>query len=162
MMVSMTDHALHRDHPETISIVIEQPRSEPWRIEYDAQTGQFHRSNHRALLHQRGFPGHYGWISGTGTPPGVHYDVFVLDDLPARPGDTREGTILVLFVRGDGDHKFLADARPTGTRGQDLSLLPPDEQRQIFQLYPRVDAGEGWLGRAEAIDWLMTHPPTHV
>ncbi len=161
-MALMPDYSLHRNHPETIGIVIEQPRVEPWRLKFNDQTGAFHRTPHRSLLHHRGFPGHYGWISGTGTPPGLHYDVFVLDELPAQPGDTREGFILGLFLRADGDHKFVADARPAQQRGRDLFLLPPDEQQHIFRLYPRVDAGEGWLGRAEALNWLTTQPPSHV
>ncbi len=161
-MTFVPDYRFHWNHPETIGIVIEQPRSEPWRVEFDERTGQFHLTNQRALLYQRGFPGHYGWISGTGTPPGVHYDVFVLDEFPAQPGDIREGFILGIFIRADGDHKFVADARPALQRGQDLFTLPPDEQQRIFQLYPRVDAGEGWLGRDKALSWLMTQPPTHV
>lgn len=74
-----------------------------------------------------------------------------------------EGLLCGMFLRKDGDHKFVAIDRETWSEESlpDLEHLPPDLVRQLYRLYPRVDQGKGWFGRVVAAKHLREEPPSH-
>lgn len=137
----------HTDHPRRIWVIVEQPADEPLRLRVVPETGSFIRTEARSLIHVRGFPGCYGWIAGTGEPPGPHWDVLVCtaDVYPA--GAVVAATLCGVFVRADGDHKFVA-LGPDLARGgaiDDLAQLPGRWFHHLKALYPVVGPGEAWL-----------------
>ncbi len=154
---------LHPDYPDKAWIVVEQSRDEPMRMRYEPVTGTFRRSADYSLLHHRGFTGAYGWIGGTGAPPDPHFDVMVLTRENLQPGDVLLGHICGVFIRGDGDHKFVAmDNAWRHRAGCDcFDRLDAATQDELRRLYPRVDPGEGWFGAAYARDYLRNHEPLH-
>ncbi len=154
---------LHPEYPGKAWIVIEQPRGEPMRMRYEPLTGKFRRSSDYSLLHHRGFTGAYGWIGGTGAPPNPHFDVMVLTREDLQPGDVMLGHICGVFIRGDGDHKFVAmdEAWRVRTGCSDFDALDAATQDELRRLYPEVGVGEGWFGAAFAQDYLRNNEPAH-
>ena len=75
--MSLESISLHRDFPELVWVIVEQPRDEPFRLEYDPVHNTFNQSQFKSLLYGRGFSGAYGWIGGLGTPPEPHCDVIL-------------------------------------------------------------------------------------
>ena len=152
----------HPQFLDRVRIVIEQPWHEPRRITYDAERDAFVRTDARSLLHARDFTGAYGWIAGTGMPPGMHFDCLLLTARTPCPGDMLEGLVCGAFFRIDGDHKFVAvdpDAWDQ-TGPPDLSMLPPGRREELTGLYPRVEEGEGWVGRERAVGHLRSCAPS--
>ena len=154
----------HARFPYRVWVVVEQPRDEPLRIRYVRERGEFVRSEDRSLLFARGFGGAYGWIAGTGEPPGVHYDALVVTDWDVVPGEVVEAEVVGVFLRGDGDHKVLTiDTQSSHeVNCPDLDALPEAIRAQVQALYPRVGEGEGWRGAEEARRLLSYEPPMHV
>jgi inorganic pyrophosphatase len=154
---------LHPDHPAMAWAVVEQSRGLEARMSFDASKGGFFDTGFRSLVHARGFTGVYGWIGGTGVPPGPHFDVLVLTGQDIPVGGVIECHICGVFIRGDGDHKFVAvdTMMASALERIDLFHLPADRLEEIRRLYPRIDAGEGWLGADAAQAWLGTREPTH-
>jgi inorganic pyrophosphatase len=153
----------HTDFPNTVWAIIEQPQHEPNRIKYDSLTGNFNRTEYKSLAYERGFSGAYGWIAGTGLPPGPHFDVIVLTKQPHQPGDVLEASICGMFKRRDLDHKFVAlDAEMAmSVTEADLGALDPESYAELMRLYPEVGEQEGWLGGREARSFLQHNLPTH-
>ena len=152
---------LHPDFPRLAWVVVEQPRSEAFRMAFDPATGRFSRCAHGSLFHARGFAsGDYGWIGGSGTPPAPHHDVIFLTDRPAACGEIRLGHVCGVFLRQDGDHKFVAvdDELRRNMRTADLACLSDEQLQALRRLYPRVDEGEGWFG-ADAAHARLLAPP---
>ncbi|UQN10609.1 inorganic diphosphatase [Deinococcus sp. QL22] len=159
----MTDvQALHPQHPNWVFAVIEQPRHEPFRVQYDPLRGVFEHTTWRSLPYARAFPGHYGWIRGTGHPPDVHFDVYVVDDQSITPGDVLEAALIGMFVRSDGDHKFFAITGVPLGEEPDLLTLLDEERHRLMAVYPQLGDGDAWLGRDAAREWLRTRLPEHV
>lgn len=154
---------LHYGFPDRLWVVVEQPKDEPNRYQYDPESNQFRLTNVRSLAYVRGFGGVYGWIAGTGLPPEPHYDVLLFTERRSGPGKVIEGLLCGMFLRGDGDHKFVAiDREMWGEESlPDLEHLRPDLVGQLYRLYPRVDEGEGWFGREIAANHLREEPPSH-
>ncbi|MEP7327883.1 MAG: inorganic diphosphatase [Betaproteobacteria bacterium] len=154
---------LHPEHPSMAWIVVEQPCGEPMRIRYEPGTGTFRRSQDFALGHHRGFKGAYGWIGGTGAPPHPHFDVLVITREILQPGDVMLGHICGVFIRGDGDHKFVAIDETWRVRegGADLDAFCAATRDEVMAVYPEVGPGEGWYGAAFARDYLRNNQPTH-
>lgn len=142
----------------TLSEEFDQPLTVPELI-----GNQFRLTDVRSLAFVRDFGGVYGWITGTGLPPEPHYDVLLFTERSPRPGDVLEGLLCGMFLRGDGDHKFVAIDRETWGEQclPDMEHLPPDLVGQLYRLYPRVAEGEGWFGREIAAKHLREVPPSH-
>lgn len=153
---------VHKKHPLFASVVIEQPCGEAQRIRFNADSGEFYRTDDLSLLHARGFKGAYGWIAGTGVPPGAHHDVMVLTRMSTHPGQVIEAKICGMFRRADGDNKFVAISSDLSNEDlPDLFSLSNDLQREVFAVYPNVGEGEAWVGGELARAYLRDVPATH-
>ena len=155
--------SLHPDFPEKVWVIIEQPRHEPYRFSYDPIQNVFSRTTYKSLFYVRGFSGVYGWIGGTGTPPGLHYDVLLLTEQNPQPGNVLLGYLCGVFYRRDGDHKFVAmDADWRSKVAQaDLTSLSKEAFDELMNLYPEVGENEGWYGAEEAFSHLKQNKPVH-
>ena len=155
--------SLHPEYPDKAWIVIEQPPGELFRIQFNPVNNSFERTVLRSLVYERGFSGAYGWIGGTGLPPAPHFDVLLFTRLDLKPGDIIPGHICGVFLHNSGDHKFVAldDVHLAFFGTNDLHGLPPDTQSELFGVYPRVGADEGWYGCPFARDFLVHNQPSH-
>lgn len=153
----------HAQHPERAWAVIEQPRGEKRRLEYDPVSGAFLPNGRGSLIQARQVDAAYGWITGFGEPPEDHFDVLVLTDARPQPGAVLEVMPCGLFRRADGDHKLVAiDVQTPPAYGlADLLELPEDALAMVRGLYPEVGPGEGWYGMEAARAFLTTGRPTH-
>lgn len=156
----LADHPQHLLSPRRVTVIVEQPRDEPRRLRFDPADDTFHPTTDRSLLFVRGFSGVYGWIAGSGAPPGPHWDVLLCTRLNLPPGDTADAELCGVFIRGDGDHKFVALGRDLADAGvvADFEQFPEDLGRELKLLYPSVDPGEGWLGAVYARALVQTAP----
>lgn len=154
---------VHAAFPELIWVVVEQPPGERYRLDYDPATQRFTPTTSLSLFYDRGFSGAYGWVGGLGTPPGEHIDVILVTRRPLPAGSVVEVYPCGLFRRADGDHKLVAldAALHTSVEPPDLPLLPPADQAELRRLYPRIDTGEGWFNRDEALV-LLRHGRGHA
>lgn len=153
----------HPNFPGQVWVVVEQPRHEPKRIEYLPRAKSFVRTENSSLIFERKFKGVYGWISGTGIPPGFHIDVLLITEKNLGPGDVIHGFICGVFLRNDGDHKFVAvdDEIIVDLQKQDIRFLSKEIKENLFQQYPHAAENEGWHGFATATKYLINHRPTH-
>lgn len=154
---------LHPEHPGTAWVVVEQPKGERTRFSYDPVTRAFVGSDFDSLLWHRKFSGVYGWIGGTGLPPDPHFDVLLFTDETPTFGAVLRGQVCGMFMRGDGDHKFIAvdEAWSRRMRRDDILALPRDSLVELLAVYPQVDArqGEGWFGGDYARAYLAAQQP---
>ncbi|MCL2501189.1 MAG: inorganic diphosphatase [Defluviitaleaceae bacterium] len=125
-------------------IIIEQTKEYRKRIIYDPNTNTFNETEHDCIFLYRGFSHPYGWLKGSGTPPGEHLDVFLLSGGDCFPGDELPVKVVGVFKKKDGDHKLIGIS--PGREEMDFSQLPEHEINDLNRLYPRVDEGEGWFG----------------
>ena len=137
-----------------LHMIVEQTREYPMRMEYDPKTGTFRAGEYRSLLFERGFTKPYGWIRESGTPPQPHWDCILLSDGNFSLGDEVEIRVIGVFMRGDGDHKYIAVESEREIT--DLLQITETERDELYRLYPRVREGEGWFGREQAL-WCMEH-----
>ncbi len=154
---------LHPGYPEKVWVVIEQPCREPYRFAYDPVSDTFIRKTIKSLIFERGFSGAYGWIGGTGTPPEPHFDVLLITGQDPQPGDVLEGYICGVFMRADGDHKFVALDSELRYRVHkpDLDSMDQETYAELKKLYPRIGENEGWFGAEVACDHLKKNSPSH-
>jgi hypothetical protein len=129
-------------------IVIEQTKDYAKRIAYDPNTNTFSETGQDCIFLHRGFTHPYGWLKNAGAPPAAHLDVFLLSQGHCSLGDELPIKIVGVFKRNDGDHKLIAVSPERGET--DFSQLPECEKNDLYNLYPRVDDGEGWFGREAA------------
>lgn len=155
--------AIHPKFPQQVWIVIEQPRHAPYRFTYDPATNTFAETTYKSLFYDRGFSGAYGWIGGIGAPPSPHFDVLLLTDQSLQPGDIVLGYICGVFLRSDGDHKFVAldSAWRNRVPQADLVELDADTNAELRRLYPHIGEHEGWFGAAIAHVYLQQNQPSH-
>lgn len=150
---------VHPRHPQIVSIVIEQPAGMAQRLRYDPNRDTFVPTEVVSLLHARGFPGAYGWIAGTGEPPGPHWDVLLCSTVAFKPGAMIAAPLCGVFIRADGDHKFVALGPDMGAgvaaTGDDL---PDPWPASLRALYPIIGPGEGWFGADVARHLVLTAP----
>ncbi|HEX7003271.1 MAG TPA: inorganic diphosphatase [Trueperaceae bacterium] len=153
----------HPHFPDKVWVVIEQPPHEPKRYRYVSERGEFFRTDDDSLAYLRGFSGAYGWIAGTGTPPGVHFDALVLTIAEPRPGEVVEAAVAGMFFMASGDHKFVTvDVEAGETFGPpEWERLTPQSRAELRALYPDVRDGEGWHGSGRAKFHLLEVEPTH-
>ena len=137
-----------------LHMIVEQTKEYPMRMEYDPDTGTFRAREYRSLAFERGFTKPYGWIRESGTPPQPHWDCILLSDGEFSLGDEVEIRVIGVFMRGDGDHKYIAVE--TEREITDLEQITEMDREELHRLYPRVREGEGWFGRERAL-WCMEH-----
>lgn len=137
-----------------LHMIVEQTRDYPMRMEYDPVSGTFYAGEYRSLLFERGFTMPYGWICESGTPPQPHWDCILLSNKEFSLGDEVEIRVIGVFMRGDGDHKYIAVE--SGRELHDLAEITEAERDELYRLYPRVREGEGWFGKEKAA-WCMEH-----
>jgi inorganic pyrophosphatase len=154
---------LHPKFPEKVWIVVEQPRDEPVRLAYDPVSQTFKPTKYLSLFYERGFCGVYGWIGGTGNPPQPHFDIMLVTDRNPRAGDILEGYICGVFVRQDGDYKFVAIDVELRDKVSTVDIFALDKvtYENLIAVYPRVSEGEGWHGTEFAQDYLRKNKATH-
>ena len=154
---------LHPRFPETVWVVVEQVPEVPYRFAYDAVKRVFCRTDRSSLIHLRGFSGLYGWIGGTGSPPGPHFDVLLFTDERPRLGDILPGHICGMYRRADGDHKFVAvaPAQRHKMAGADLQHLDECQREELTGFYAHPRDSEAWLGGDVARRYLSANEPTH-
>jgi len=132
--------------------IVEQRRNDEHRNQYDPVTGLFHQTEYKSLLFQRDYTGIYGWLLGYGSPPEHHLDVFTLTDTDYELGAIIKVKVIGVFIRNDGDNKFLAVEL---TREEDdFADLPKEDQRMLFNVYPNLRVGEGWFGQLRAMELI--------
>ena len=161
MTVDINSIILHPEFPQKTWVIVEQPRNEPYRWSYDPIQGAFIRLPNKSLFYDRGFTkGVYGWIGGSGIPPGPHHDVILLTEQSPSCGDVLLGHICGVFLRQDDDHKFVAvdNELRQGMKTADLASLDETYYRELLQLYPRIGEGEGWYGAEVAFSYLRNKP----
>ena len=152
---------LHPEFPKKVWVIVEQPRNEPYRMNYDPVKGTFTRLPNKSLFYERGFAsGVYGWIGGSGIPPGPHHDVILLTEQSPSCGDVLLGHICGVFLRQDNDHKFAAvdNEIRQGMKTADLASLDEVYTRELLQLFPKIGKGEGWFGAEVAFSYLGNKP----
>lgn len=129
-------------------IIIEQTRKYKKRISYEPKSNIFSETENDCIFLHRGFTYPYGWLKGSGTPPGEHLDIFLMSQEDYSLGDELPVKIVGVFIRKDGDHK-LVGILPERIE-TDFAQLPENEKDALYKLYPRVDEREGWFGAETA------------
>lgn len=130
------------------TMVIEQTKAYPKRMEYVPETNSFQETDSYSLFHVRNFHQPYGWIKESGTPPQPHWDVILMSDKDFNLGDEVEVQIIGVFMRNDGDHKYLAVEKTRGI--DDIEQLEQSEKEDLTRLYSCRHEGEGWFGKDAA------------
>lgn len=130
------------------TMVVEQTKAYPKRMIYIPETKSFQKSAYDSLFYVRKFDYPYGWMKESGTPPSPHWDVLLMSDRDFELGDEVKIRVIGVFMRKDGDHKYIAieDARDI----QDFAQLSQKEKEDLKRLYPRINEGEGWFGKEVA------------
>ncbi len=134
--------------------VIEQTREYENRMRYVPETRSFRETDRQSLASRRRFLQPYGWIKESGTPPCPHWDVIVMTDRRCGLGEEIAVRLIGVFVRSDGDHKFIAVERRRDI--DDIKKLTAKEKADLNRLYPRAGAGEGFFGRERALEIMST------
>lgn len=130
--------------------IIEQTFEYKQRMQYQPDTHTFVETEFVSLNYVRGFPYPYGWIKESGTPPEPHWDVYVMSDKQFKLGDEIPVKLIGIFVRNDGDHKFIAVELER--KINELEQLTNEEKEALHKLYRRIGEGEGWYGSAKALE----------
>lgn len=129
-------------------MIVEQTKKYRKRMYYDAKSNTFMEREYDYLGYARNFIQPYGWIKESGTPPKPHWDVILMNDNEFELGDEVCIKVIGVFMRNDGDHKFVAVE--TSRDIEDFSQLSDDEIKGLHGLYPRIDKGEGWFCKERA------------
>lgn len=149
--------------PDEVNAVIEIPRGQTNKYEYDKQLHVFRldRNLHSAVH----YPGDYGFIPSTLSDDGDSLDVLVLVDAPSFTGclmAVRPVGVLEMVDQGKKDEKVLAVgiANPIYKDVSDYHELYPHVLREIehfFSIYKELEGKQtqivGWrdASRARAI-----------
>ena len=148
--------------PDEINAVIEIPRGQTNKYEYDKQLHVFRLD--RNLYSPVHYPGDYGFIPSTLSEDGDPLDVLVLVDAPSFPGcvmTVRPIGMLEMVDQGKGDEKILAVGmnNPIYRDVRDYSEVYPHLLREIehfFTIYKELEAKTttivGWENRDRARD----------
>ena len=135
-------------------MVIEQTKNYQKRMVYDPVTHTFSESLYDSLLYARNISLPYGWIKESGTPPKPHRDVILMSYDDYELGDVVVINIIGVFLRQDGDYKYVAVKANSVI--DDLFDLPQSEIEELKRLYPDIDQDEGWYGKIIAEKCLNT------
>ena len=132
--------------PDEINTVIEIPRGQTNKYEYDKQLHVFRLD--RNLYSPVHYPGDYGFIPSTLSDDGDPLDVLVLVDAPSFPGcvmTVRPIGMLKMVDQGKGDEKILAVGmnNPIYHDVREYSEVYPHVLREIehfFSIYKELEA----------------------
>ncbi len=148
--------------PHEINAVIEIPRGQTNKYEYDKQLQVFRLD--RNLYSPVHYPGDYGFIPSTLSEDGDPLDVLVLVDAPSFPGcvmTVRPIGILKMVDQGKADEKVLAVGmnNPIYQSVRDYGEVYPHVLREIehfFTIYKELEAKTttivGWEDAPRARD----------
>ena len=148
--------------PDEINAVIEIPRGQTNKYEYDKKLQVFRLD--RNLYSPVHYPGDYGFIPSTLSEDGDPLDVLVLVDAPSFPGcvmTVRPIGMLEMVDQGKGDEKILAVGtnNPIYKDVRDYSEVYPHLLREIehfFTIYKELEAKTttivGWENADRARD----------
>jgi inorganic pyrophosphatase len=146
--------------PSEINVVIEIPRGQTNKYEYDKQLNVFRLD--RNLYSPVHYPGDYGFVPSTLSADGDPLDVLVLVDAPSFTGcvmTVRPIGVLKMVDQGSCDEKLLAVGlnNPVFKEIEDYTQLYPHLIREIehfFTIYKELEAKatriDGWYDAAEA------------
>jgi inorganic pyrophosphatase len=146
--------------PDEVNVVIEIPRGETNKYEYDKQLHVFRLD--RNLYSPVHYPGDYGFIPRTLSDDGDPLDVLVLVDASSFPGclmSVRPIGVLEMLDQGRKDEKILAVGvhNPIYKNVHDYGELYPHVLREIqhfFSIYKELEAKRtsivGWFDAARA------------
>ena len=146
--------------PEEINAVIEIPRGETNKYEYDKQLNVFRLD--RNLYSPVHYPGDYGFVPSTLSADGDPLDVLVLVDAPSFAGcvmTVRPIGVLKMIDQGSEDEKILAVGlnNPVYHDVNDYTQLYPHLMKEIehfFTVYKELEAKttriQGWQDAAKA------------
>jgi len=151
--------------PDEINAVIEIPRGQTNKYEYDKQLNVFRLD--RNLFSPVHYPGDYGFIPSTLSDDGDPLDVLVLVDAPSFPGclmTVRPIGMLKMIDQGREDEKILAVGtnNPIYNDVRDYQKLYPHLLREIehfFSVYKELEAKTtritGWQDAEHARGMVM-------
>lgn len=146
--------------PAEINAVIEIPRGQTNKYEYDKQLNVFRLD--RNLYSPVHYPGDYGFVPSTLSADGDPLDVLVLVDAPSFTGcvmTVRPIGVLKMIDQGSEDEKILAVGlnNPVFHDVNDYTQLYPHLLREIehfFSVYKELEAKttriQGWHDAAKA------------
>jgi len=146
--------------PAEINTVIEIPRGQTNKYEYDKQLNVFRLD--RNLYSPVHYPGDYGFVPSTLSDDGDPLDVLVLVDAPSFTGcvmTVRPIGVLKMIDQGSEDEKILAVGlnNPVFKEIKDYTELYPHLLREIehfFTVYKELEAKatriQGWYDAAKA------------
>lgn len=146
--------------PDEVNAVIEIPRGQTNKYEYDKQLHVFRLD--RNLYSPVHYPGDYGFIPSTLSLDGDPLDVLVLVDAPSFPGclmTVRPIGMLEMVDQGKEDEKILAVGtnNPLFDNVHDYAKLYPHlllEIEHFFSMYKELEAKTtkivGWQDAARA------------
>jgi len=146
--------------PEEVNAVIEIPRGQTNKYEYDKQLNVFRLD--RNLYSPVHYPGDYGFVPSTLSADGDPLDVLVLVDAPSFAGcvmTVRPIGVLKMIDQGSEDEKILAVGlnNPVYHDVNDYTQLYPHLMKEIehfFTVYKELEAKttriQGWQDAAKA------------
>ncbi len=146
--------------PEKVNVVVEIPRGQTNKYEYDADLQVFRLS--RPLYSSVLYPGDYGFVPRTLSEDGDPLDALILVDNPSFPGclvEMRPIGVLDMVDKGERDEKILGvSAQSPAFRGvRERAGVPPHLLREIehfFQIYKQLEGSQpkihGWRGAPAA------------
>lgn len=138
-----------------LHMIVEQTYKYPMRMQYNAETKQFAATEYKSLQYVRQFTKPYGWIKESGTPPQPHWDCILMTDKEYELGDEVEIKVIGVFKRADFDHKYIV--AESNRNIEDFSELTKEEIEELHRLYPHAGEGEGWFGKAVALECMEKH-----
>ncbi len=158
--------------PDEVNAVIEIPRGQTNKYEYDKQLHVFRLD--RNLYSPVHYPGDYGFIPSTLSDDGDPLDVLVLVDAPSFTGclmTVRPIGFLEMVDQGQGDEKVLAVGanNPIYKDVREYEELYPHLLREIehfFTIYKELEAKTtrivGWRNAEQARDLVSECQARHA
>lgn len=151
--------------PEIINVIVEIPKGNRNKYEYDKATGVIKLN--RVLFSSLYYPGDYGLIPRTHYDDGDPLDVLVMVNEPTFPGcvlTARPVGIFRMFDRDDPDDKILAvpATDPLYSEILDLDDMPPHFLREVghfFSVYKDLEGVRvrpvGWEPKDSAYEQII-------
>src|SRR5215467_3535734 len=164
-MINYLDLPIGEGAPDEVNAVIEIPRGQTNKYEYDKKLQVFRLD--RNLYSPVHYPGDYGFIPSTLSEDGDPLDVLVLVDAPSFPGcvmQVRPIGVLEMLDQGIPDEKILAVGKnnPRYTDVWNYSEIYPHILKEIthfFSIYKDLEGKRvevhGWHDAAYARDRVL-------
>lgn len=151
--------------PEEINVVIDIPRGQSNKYEYNEEEGYFELD--RTLFSPMFYPFEYGFVPQTAAGDGDSLDVAVFTTFKTFPGcviKVRPVGVLMMEDEDGTDNKIVAvpinDVDPRFQSVQDLEDIEEHERKELqlfFKDYKKLEKGKydqvkvkGWKGKEEA------------